>query len=213
MLEKNCIFLQTLIRNVLEDMFAFIKGKLVEKNPAYAVIDVQGVGYMLNISLYTYEKLNNIESCKLFAHLIVKEDSHTLYGFIDENERDIFRHLISVSGIGPNTARVMLSAMNPDDICQAVAMGNVSLLQAIKGIGGKTAQRIIIELKDKLSKKTILSENYSVAYNTIQQEALSGLVMLGFVRLVAEKAIMKVIKSAEENLSVEELIKRALKIL
>ena len=103
--------------------------------------------------------------------------------------------------------------MNPDDICQAVAMGNVSLLQAIKGIGGKTAQRIIIELKDKLSKKTILSENYSVAYNTIQQEALSGLVMLGFVRLVAEKAIMKVIKSAEENLSVEELIKRALKIL
>ncbi|MEI8201502.1 MAG: Holliday junction branch migration protein RuvA [Bacteroidota bacterium] len=194
-------------------MFAFINGKLVEKNPAYAVIEACGVGYMLNISLYTYEKLNNIENCKLYAHLVVKEDAHTLYGFIDENERDVFRHLISVSGIGPNTARMMLSAMKPDDVCQAVAMGNVSLLQSIKGIGGKTAQRIIIELKDKLSKKTVLSENFSIAYNKVQQEALSGLIMLGFVRIVAEKAILKVIKSADENLSVEELIKRALKIL
>ena len=194
-------------------MFAFIRGKLVEKNPAYAVIEAQGVGYMLHISLHTYEKLSDVENCKLFTHLVVKEDAHTLFGFISDFERDVFRHLISVSGIGPNTARVMLSSMKPDDVCQAVAMGNVGLLQSIKGIGAKTAQRVIIELKDKLSKKTVLSENFSSANNTIQQEALSGLIMLGFVRNIAEKAIFKIVNSSEESLSVEELIKRALKIL
>ncbi len=194
-------------------MFAYIRGKLVEKNPAYAVIETQGVGYMLHISIHTYEKLQDIENCKLFTHLVIKEDAHTLYGFIDDFERDVFRNLISVSGIGPNTARMMLSSMNPDDVCQAVATGNIGLLQTIKGIGGKTAQRVVIELKDKLAKKTVILENSSIANNTIQQEALSGLIMLGFVRNVAEKAIFKVVNNSEGSLSVEELIKRALKIL
>jgi holliday junction DNA helicase RuvA len=195
-------------------MYDYFEGRLTEKNPAYAVVDVQGVGYFLNISLHTYSKLPAEDhQVRLFTHLAVKEDALLLYGFADTDERDLFRQLISVSGVGAGTARMILSALNPDDIAEAIVTGNAPQLQRIKGIGQKTAQRIIIDLKDKLSKELIPHEKGGFAHNTKKEEALSGLIILGFQKMVAEKALNKVIEIKGSALPVEELIRNALKIL
>lgn len=194
-------------------MYAYIDGKLVFKSPAYVVIDAGGVGYHINISLNTYSRLDNVERCKLFTWLHVKEDAHTLYGFAEEGERRLFLHLISVSGIGPNTGRMILSSITPQEIQAAIVGGNVSQIQRIKGIGPKSAQRMILELQDKLKKDgpdTLTTVPVSV---TAKDEALSALVMLGFARNAAEKVLDQEINKTGGNLTVEQLIKSALKNL
>ena len=194
-------------------MYEFIKGKLVDRNPGYAVVEANGIGYLLSISLHTYSKLKEDEQCILFTHLVVREDALSLFGFADTQERELFRLLISVSGVGANTARMILSSLAPAELSQAIVSGNASLLQSIKGIGLKTAQRIIIDLKDKLSKELIPHEKAGFVHNTKKEEALSGLIILGFQKMVAEKALNKVIEIKGSALSVEELIRNALKIL
>jgi len=194
-------------------MYAYIDGKLVFKSPAYVVIDAGGVGYHINISLNTYSSLQDTERCKLFTWLHVKEDAHTLYGFADEGERRLFLHLISVSGIGPNTGRMILSSITPPEIQAAIVNGNVSQIQRIKGIGPKSAQRMILELQDKL-KKDGPDTLITVPVNkTVKDEALSALVMLGFARNAAEKVLDQEINKNGSNLTVEQLIKFALKNL
>jgi Holliday junction DNA helicase RuvA len=194
-------------------MYAYIDGKLVFKCPAYVVIDAGGVGYHINISLNTYSFLGDKERCKLFTWLHVKEDAHTLYGFADEGERRLFLHLISISGIGPNTGRMMLSSITPLEIQTAIINGNVSLIQRIKGIGPKSAQRIILELQDKLRKEGPDTLTVTPLNKTVKDEALSALVMLGFARNVAEKALEQEISKNAGVLTVEQLIKLALKSL
>jgi Holliday junction DNA helicase RuvA len=194
-------------------MYAYIDGKLVFKCPAYVVIDAGGVGYHINISLNTYSFLGDAERCKLFTWLHVKEDAHTLYGFADEGERRLFLHLISISGIGPNTGRMMLSSITPVEIQTAIVNGNVSLIQRIKGIGPKSAQRIILELQDKLKKEGPDTLTVMPVNKTAKDEALSALVMLGFARNVAEKVLDSEVSKNSEVLTVEQLIKLALKNL
>jgi Holliday junction DNA helicase RuvA len=194
-------------------MYSYFEGKLVQKTPTYAIIDCNGVGYMINISLHTFSKIKDEEKCKLFTHLAIKEDAHTLFGFYDQEERILFRHLISVSGVGTNTARMMLSSLSPIEITQAIISNNVSALQSIKGIGGKTAQRIILDLKDKISKISGDIEILHIEHNTKREEALSALVMLGFNKIVVEKMLDKIIRSESANITVEQLIKQALKNL
>jgi Holliday junction DNA helicase RuvA len=194
-------------------MYSYFEGKLVQKTPTYAIIDCQGVGYMINISLHTFSKIKDEEKCKLYTHLSIKEDAHTLFGFSDLEERILFRHLISVSGVGTNTARMMLSSLTPVEITQAIISNNVSALQSIKGIGGKTAQRIILDLKDKISKISGDLEILPVEHNTKRDEALSALVMLGFNKIAVEKMLDKIIRSEAANITVEQLIKLALKNL
>ncbi len=199
-------------------MYSYIEGKLVEKNPAYAVIDVHGMGYMIHISLHTYGLLGDVESCKLLLHHVIREDAHLLYGFANESERDLFRHLLSVSGIGANTARLILSSMSPDEIKEAIITKNTALLKAIKGIGAKSAERIIVDLKDKLEKEGFSQEKVTLSHNTKKQEALRGLTVLGFQKSQAEKAVDKIIAKAHKDdefsgLTVEEIIKQALKML
>jgi holliday junction DNA helicase RuvA len=194
-------------------MINHIEGRLTEKTPTYAVIECGGVGYLLNISLNTYSKIGEYERCKLFAHLAIREDAHTLYGFADESERSLFRHLISVSGVGAGTARMILSSLSPVEIQQAITSGNVPLLKSIKGIGEKSAQRIIVDLKDKLGKET-LAQGHTISFhqdNTVKDEALSAMVILGFARNAAEKAIDKIMRAEPEGITVEKLIKLALK--
>ena len=194
-------------------MYEFIKGRLVEKTPTYAVIETGGIGYLLHISLYTYAQLKEDENCTLLIHMVVREDAMLFFGFATSLERELFRQLISVSGVGPNTARMILSSVNPSEIVQAIAQGNAPLLQSIKGIGSKTAQRLIVELKDKLSKDFVPGEKMTDGYNTKRDEALSGLIILGFSKIVAEKALNKVIEKEGSTLPVEQLIRHALKIL
>ncbi len=195
-------------------MYDYISGKLAFKCPAYVVIDAGGVGYHLNISLNTYSALSANENiCKLFVWLHVKEDAHTLYGFADEGERRLFLHLISVSGIGPNTGRMILSSITPAEIQQAIIKGDVPLIQRIKGIGPKSAQRIVLELQDKLKKEGPDSLISVPVNHTVKEEALSALVMLGFAKIAAEKMIDQIVKKEEEDLTVEKLIKIALKNL
>ncbi|HEY8781533.1 MAG TPA: Holliday junction branch migration protein RuvA [Mucilaginibacter sp.] len=194
-------------------MYAYIDGKLVFKNAAFVVIDAGGVGYHINISLNTYSKLGNAEKCKLFTWLHVKEDAHTLYGFADEGERRLFLHLISISGIGPNTARMMLSSITPEEIQNAIISGNVALIQRIKGIGPKSAQRVILELQDKLRKEGSDTLSVTPLNKTVKDEALSALVTLGFARNAAEKVIEQEINKNSNDLTVEQLIKSALKNL
>ena len=174
-------------------MYEYIKGKLAEKNPAYAVVDVNGIGYLLNISIHTYSQLREDEMCKLYTHLVVREDDTLLYGFFDTGERELFRQLISVSGVGVNTARIILSSHSPFEVVRAIAEGNALLLQQIKGIGAKTAQRIIIDLKDKVSRELIPHEKSGILHNTKKEEALSGLIILGFPKMLADKALNKII--------------------
>lgn len=194
-------------------MYEYIDGKLVFKCPAYVIIEVGGIGYHINISLNTYSKLPAQERCKLFTWLHVKEDAHTLYGFIDEGERRLFLHLISVSGIGAGTGRMILSSITPEEIQIAIVKGDVPLIQKIKGIGPKSAQRIVLELQDKLKKEGLETLTSLPQFNTAKDEALSALVMLGFAKNVADKAIENVLKRETGTLTVEQLIKSALKSL
>jgi len=193
-------------------MITHIRGKLVEKNPTYAVIETNGIGYWLNISLNTYSQLPDNEFVILYTHLSIKEDAHTLYGFINKTEREIFRLLISVSGVGPSIARTMLSSMTTDEIQQAIASNNVSVIQSVKGIGVKTAQRVLVDLRDKISKTYAIDEVYFSQSNTIKNEALSALEVLGFNRKQVEKVVDKILLE-DKTVSVEVLIKNALKNL
>jgi Holliday junction DNA helicase RuvA len=194
-------------------LIAHIEGKLVLKTPTYVVVDCSGVGYGINISLNTYEKIKDEENLRILTHLSIKEDSHTLYGFADEEERELFLQLISVNGVGTNTARMILSSLKNADIKSAITSGNWALLKTIKGIGPKTAQRIVIDLQDKMS-KTDVAGALSVSYgsNKAGEEALAALVMLGFSRAEAEKGLTK-IKQQNPDYTVEELVKNTLKIL
>jgi Holliday junction DNA helicase RuvA len=194
-------------------MYSHIHGKLLEKTPTYVIIDVNGIGFQIHISLNTFSEIADQELCKLFTHFVVREDAQLLYGFSTESERKLFRHLISVSGVGSNTARLILSAIPPSELYATITASNIAALQAVKGIGGKTAQRIIIDLKDKLEKEDFSGENVAFSHNTKRDEALSGLVILGFNRNVANKALDKVLKSSDAEISVEQLIKSSLKIL
>jgi len=194
-------------------MYAYIDGKLTFKNPAYVVVEAGGIGYHINISLNTYSSLADAERCKLYTWLHVKEDAHTLYGFADEGERRLFLHLISVSGIGPNTGRMILSSITPVEIQAAIVKADYALIQRIKGLGAKTAQRLVLELQDKLKKEGVDSLISMPQHNTVKDEALSALVMLGFAKQTAEKTIDQILKITEGTLSVEQLIKQALKNL
>jgi holliday junction DNA helicase RuvA len=191
-------------------MIAHLNGKLIEKNPTTLVIECGGIGYEVKISLTTFSSIGSDESVKIFTQLIVREDAHLLYGFVSKEEREMFNHLISVSGIGPNTAMIMLSSLTPDEVAHAIQSEDVKTIQSIKGIGVKTAQRVIIDLKDKMLKMTFSTENVFVQHNTNRFDALTALVSLGFDKKSVEKAIDK-ISTGEE--SVEQLIKQALRIL
>lgn len=193
-------------------MYEFITGKITEITPTYVVVECNGIGYLINISLSTYTQIQARKEIKLLLHLIVREDAHLLYGFSDRLERDIFRLLISVSGIGANIARMMLSSLTPAEIQQAILNNDVSLLTSIKGVGTKSAQRIILDLKDKLSRETAGEEIFAIKDNRIKDEALSALVMLGFSKSAVEKSIHKIL-SENKDIVVEDLIKRALKSL
>ncbi len=193
-------------------MITHIKGRLVEKNPTDVVIDCGGVGYLLHISLHTFSLIPDGEVLQLYTHLQIKEDAHTLFGFVEKSEREIFRLLISVSGIGASTARTMLSSLHPDQIKEAIACNDVATIQSIKGIGAKTAQRVIIDLKDKILKVYNIDEVSVSQSNTNKDEALSALETLGFNRKIAEKAIDKVLKQSPKQ-TVENIIKQALKNL
>ncbi|MDC3153499.1 Holliday junction branch migration protein RuvA [Bacteroidota bacterium] len=190
-------------------MINHIDGKLMDKTPTHVVIDCNGVGYFINISLQTFSKIND-ERCKLFTHLSVKEDSHTLYGFITENERKLFRHLISVSGVGPSTAQVILSTYKSDEIINYISASDVAAIKNVKGIGLKTAQRIIIDLKDKVTKSAISDEISLDLNNTIQNEALSALVALGFSKKIAQQKIDKALTNKQSNFDVETLVRESL---
>jgi holliday junction DNA helicase RuvA len=193
-------------------MIAHLQGKLVEKTPTDVVIDCGGVGYHVNISLHTFSLLPDSENIRLFTHLQVKEDAHTLFGFAEKSERELFKLLLSVSGIGASIARTMLSSLDPKQIIQALATGDLMTIQSIKGIGGKTAQRAILDLKDKVLKVYNLDEVSAVTNNTNKDEALSALEVLGFNKKLAEKAVDKIVREAPES-SVESIIKQALKNL
>ena len=194
-------------------MFSYIDGKLTYKCLTYVIVEAGGVGYHINISLNTFSAIGSEERCKIYTSLQVKEDAHTLYGFADEGERRLFLHLISVSGIGAATCRMMLSSMTPAEIQNAIINADVALIQQIKGIGAKSAQRIVLELQDKLKKEGPDSLISMPKHNTIKEEALSALIMLGFSKQVAEKAIENVVKKADQELTVEQMIKTALKNL
>lgn len=193
-------------------MYDYISGKIVQSSPAHVVIDNSGVGYFVNISLNTFTILKDKSEAQLFVHENIREDAYNLFGFIDMEERELFRHLISVSGIGPNTARMMMSSMQSNEIKTAILTGNVDNLKAIKGIGLKTAQRIIVELKDKLGKESADQKIFASSNSTVKDEALSALVMLGFTRAASQKAIDKIMAS-QTDCKVETLIRLALKML
>jgi len=193
-------------------MITQIQGKLIEKNPTNVVVDCNGVCYEINISMHTFSLLPASDFLKIYTHLQVKEDSHTLYGFIEKAERELFRLLISVSGIGTNTARVMLSSLSPKQIQQAIAVADVATIQSIKGIGAKTAQRVILDLKEKVLKVFGMDEVSGALNNTNKEEALSALEVLGYARKQAEKVCNKIIGTTP-NATVETIIKLALKSL
>ena len=199
-------------------MYSYIQGKLIEKNPAYTIIDCNGIGYMINISLNTFSKIKDKDNFKLHTHLSIKTEATTpvgfvLYGFAQQEERQLFRHLISVSGVGNTTALLMLSSLSPEKIYSAIINNDISVLQSVKGIGAKSAQRIIIDLKDKLKKDGISEDILGITHNTKKDEALSGLIILGFNKNIAEKALNKILNTQGASLAVEQLIKEALKIL
>ena len=193
-------------------MIAHLQGKLVEKTPTQVIIECGGVGYHVNISLHTYSLLPSSDSIKLFTHLQIKEDAHTLFGFVEKSEREIFKMLLSVSGIGASIARTMLSSLDPKQITNAIASGDLVSIQSIKGIGSKTAQRVILDLKEKVLKLYDLDEVSMSQSNTNRDQALSALEVLGFVRKTSERIVEKIIKEAPDS-SVESIIKTALKIL
>ncbi|MDR2979292.1 MAG: Holliday junction branch migration protein RuvA [Bacteroidales bacterium] len=197
-------------------MIAYLKGIYSEKNPAYVIMETAGgVAYFVHISLSTYSEIKDLPEGKLLTHFIVKEDTQALYGFHSEDERIIFRQLISVSGIGPNTAMLFLSSLSIDEITHAILSENVKVLQSVKGVGGKTAQRVILDLKDKIGKMHShrSMDKKSISYNNSKLEALSALSSLGFPKNSAEDVLDKIIKAEGVNLTVEELIKKALRLL
>ncbi len=194
-------------------MYAFISGDIIEVNPAFAVLKCNGIGYQINITLYTYSQIKESSSCLLYTHLVIREDAHTLFGFSTEEEREVFRHLISVSGIGPNTARMILSSITWEEVVVSIQQDNVAAFQRIKGIGTKSAQRIIIDLKDKVGKTWKTVDISLPRHNTHQQEALSALILLGFNKIQAGKAVDKVSAKLDSGTGVEVLIKECLKIL
>lgn len=193
-------------------MITQIRGRLVEKNPTYVVVDCSGVGYLLHVSLQTFSSLPNEENIRLYTHLSIREDAHTLYGFITKTEREVFKLLISVSGVGPSIARTMLSSMSSEEVQNAIASDNVALIQSVKGIGAKTAQRVIVDLKDKILKTFDVDEVSLNSNNTNKEEALSALEVLGFNRRQSEKVVTGILK-VTPNETVELLIKKALKNL
>lgn len=193
-------------------MIAHLQGKLVEKSPTQIIIDCGGIGYHVNISLHTYSLLPNTDFIKVYTHLQIKEDAHTLFGFMEKSEREIFKMLLSVSGIGASIARTMLSSLDPKQITNAIASADVITIQSIKGIGSKTAQRVILDLKDKILKLYDLDEVSMSQSNTNRDEALSALEVLGFLRKASERVVEKIVKEDPEA-SVEFIIKKALKNL
>ncbi len=195
-------------------MIAFLKGKLVHKDPTHVVIDVNGVGYHVIISLQTFSAIKDQENILLYTHLSIREDAHVLFGFSSEAERKLFQQLVSVSGVGPSTAVVMLSYMNSNEIKTAIIHEDAASLQSIKGIGGKTAQRVIIELKDKLKKESWDDTQPTVSigpHNTLRKEALSALLTLGLPKATAEKSVDTVLKKSGNTITLEDLVKQALK--
>jgi holliday junction DNA helicase RuvA len=195
-------------------MIAFVEGKIAHKEPTHVVIETHGIGYEIKISLNTFSALNGLASCKLLTHLSIKEDAHTLYGFREASEKKLFLDLISISGVGPGTAMMMLSSMGVPDLINAIASGDVRSVKSIKGIGEKTAQRIILELKDKLTKDNgvvQVTSDSAVGYTSFRSEALHALLTLGFQKPAAEKAIDAALKKEGSSISVEQLIKSALK--
>ena len=193
-------------------MYAFIAGKIAEITPAYAIIDNHGVGYFINITLNTFTAIGEQPEVKLYTHLQVLEDAHNLFGFYTAKERDMFELLISVSGVGCNTARLILSSLTVNELSTAIANEDIKTIQAVKGIGNKTAQRLIVDLKDKVKKTDYTEEIVETVDNTVKNEALSALVILGFSKNAARKALDKLLKQSPDT-SVEVLIREALKLL
>jgi Holliday junction DNA helicase RuvA len=193
-------------------MIEYIKGTITQTTPTFVTIETGGIGYFINISVNTFSKLEGKTDFKILIHEVIREDAHQLFGFADEGEREIFRLLISVSGVGASTARMMLSSLNPGEIEKAISGSNVDLLKSVKGIGLKTAQRIIVDLKDKIGKHAGSGEIFAFADNRNRDEALSALVMLGFAKSAVAKVLDKIVRE-EINLTVEDMIKRALKNL
>ncbi len=193
-------------------MIDYLKGKIAELNPAYLILENDGIGYFLSISLSTFSKLEAKTEFKILVHELIREDSHQLFGFADKEEREIFRLLISVTGVGAATARMMLSSLSPGEVEKAILGSEVDILKGVKGIGMKTAQRIIVDLKDKLGKQAGTGEIFAFTDNTKREEALSALVMLGFGKSSVVKVLDKIVRE-DKKLTVEDLIKRALKSL
>ena len=193
-------------------MITHIQGKMVEKNPDHVVVECNGLGYHVNISLQTFSNIPDQENLKLYTHLVIREDAHILYGFYSKTEREIFKMLISVSGVGPSIAMTMLSSMDTEEIQQAIGSEDIPKIQSVKGIGQKTAQRVIVDLKDKILKTYEISEDLPSSNNTIKIEALSALEVLGFSRKKIEKVIQVILQNSPD-ISLEELIKQALKNL
>ena len=194
-------------------MYAYLQGKFTYKSPAQVYVEVSGVGYEVNISLNTYSHIQKLEEGKLFTYLQVKEDSHVLYGFFDRQEKDIFVLLIGVSGVGAATARMMLSSIKPEEINKAIVQGNVRLLESVKGIGKKTAERLVLELKDKMGKQSLNPSFSGPVGNSLEQDALNALVALGISRSHAEQSIQKIILAEPSVSQLEDLIKKALKAI
>lgn len=193
-------------------MYDYIKGAVVELTPTFAVVEASGIGYFINISLHTFSRMGSAKEILLYTHMAIREDAHTMYGFFDKTERELFRHLIGVSGVGSSTARMMLSSLSPEELRQAILTEDVNKIKSVKGIGLKTAQRIVIDLKDKLGKEPLSGELFVLPNNTVREEALSALVMLGFAKASAQKVVDTVLK-AKGEVTVEELIKLSLKQL
>ncbi len=194
-------------------MIAFVKGNFIRKTPATVIVDVNGVGYEVQVSLNTYSSIQSQDHGLLHTYFHIREDAQVLYGFADLKEREIFIQLIGVNGIGAATARVMLSSMKPDEIASAIVQGNVKLLESIKGIGRKTAERVVLELRDKLGKQSIELNIGSLVDNTLEADALNALLALGINRQAAEQAVKKVISTSPASLKVEDIIKQALKTI
>ena len=193
-------------------MYEFIEGEFVEKSPAHLIVQAGHLAYHINISVFTYSQVSNLSAGRIYLHFVVREDAQIFYGFASREEREIFRMLLSVSGVGANTARLILSSLSPEEISQAILAGNVSLLQGIKGIGAKSAQRIIIDLKDKVGKGAGIDELFFSQDNTSREEALSALVALGFPKKTVEKVLTRIL-SEQPELSVEKVVKAALKFM
>jgi holliday junction DNA helicase RuvA len=194
-------------------MYAYLQGKFTYKSPAQVYVDVNGIGYEVNISLNTYSHIQNLEQGRLFTHLQIKEDGHILFGFFDKLEKDMFVLLIGVSGVGAATARMMLSSLKPDEVSRAIMQSNIKLLESVKGIGKKTAERLVLELKDKMGKQSLDANHSLHVGNSLEQDALNALTALGISRSQAEQSIQKIIHAEPSVSKLEDLIKKALKAI